>query len=247
MGFFDIFKKDKKKTAVPSSFQKVQELLFPNGDQLKQIEFLQNHFGNKYEQQEISENLIFILSGYLLSETGKTRDVSISKVLDRPRNRMSREEIEFLHDYALKNHPKLSLIDVVTTFSKILSEDGCNSDILPGANGQYGFSPNNPIPTDGIMGIYDYLSRLYIENQNVTYVREMSVSSSVSKHPVDKFYINSHKGKYTLYFSGYQRRTSQLAPNGFILVDNNNFIISSSNLQYPAGYKLSFVLLFYQN
>ena len=165
MGLFDFFKKKSNNPYdnLPPAFQKAFAVLFPNGvdDHQRQLKELATYYCSKYEQQEIDSNLIFILSGYLITCDTKTREAAISKVLARPNNRIIKSEVEYLYDYALDNHPKLKGLVVAKEIMDTLSSDGCSTDTIPGGIGVFGYSSDNPIPTEGVIGIYDYLSRLY--------------------------------------------------------------------------------------
>ena len=241
MGLFDFFKR-KKQTMSPA-FQEALKILFPNGlnDRTRQLNELKKYFGSKYDvENDISVNLIFILTGYLITGNIKTREASISSVLNRANNKMTQTDVEYLHDFALKNHPKLSALLLVEVISDTLSQDGCDTDAIPNGEGVFGLSSGNPIPVNGVIGIYDYLSRLYDESgHKVSYKRVGTTLNNLFKHPVDEFQINSAKGLETLYFSAYHKRTSRLSPSGYILVDINNVIISTSSRDFPFGYKLT--------
>ena len=246
MGLFDFFKKKKETNPyknLPPAFQKAFSIMFPNGveDHERQVNELCSYFAGKYEFQEIDSNLIYILTGYLITGNTKSRENAISQVLNRPNNRMSENEVEYLYNFALKNHPKLSQLLIAESMMDSMSSDGCDTDTIPGGSGYFGLSPKNPIPTKGVLGIYDYLARLYDDNAKlVSYERTGTIENEVSVHPIDVFKISTSKGVETLYFSGYHKRTSELAPMGFILVNSNNIIISSGNSRdYPFGYKLA--------
>lgn len=245
MRLFDFFK---KKETNPSNnltqpIQKAFEIIFPNGvaDHEKQVNELFSHFGGKYEFQEVDSNLVYVLTGYLITGNTQSRENAISQVLNRPNNRMSKNDVEYLYNFAIKNHPKLSQLLIAESMIDSLSADGCDTDTIPGGSGYYGLSPKNPIPTKGVIGIYDYLARLYDEEiKQVTYERTGAIINEVSAHPIDVFQITSSKGVENLYFSGYHKRTSELSPIGYILVDSNNTIISSgNNRDFPLGYKLT--------
>lgn len=243
MGFFSLFKKNKNNNTydkLPPVFQKAFAVLFPNGvdDHERQLKELSVYFDFKYNQQEIDSNLIFILSGYLVTGDTKTREFAVSNVLKRPNNRMLLSEVEYLYNYAVKNHPKLKGLLLAEEIMDRLSNDGCYTDVIPGGSGLFGFSSDNPIPVKGVIGIYDYLSRLY-DGQGilVSYERSGTVESYLSKHPVDEYHICSTNGSDTLYFSTYHKRTSQLSPSNYVLVDDNKVIISNGGTKYSLGQK----------
>ena len=80
MGLFDLFrKKQKHDTNLPPSLQKAIAILFPNGndDRLRQLKELGEHYGSKYELDYINNNLIFILSGYLITGNIMTKEKAL--------------------------------------------------------------------------------------------------------------------------------------------------------------------------
>ena len=187
MGLFDFFNKIKNRhKQMTPAFQEAFNVLFPNGnsDYKRQMNDLCTHFDSKYNADDINVNVIFILTGYLITGNTKTREHSISSVIARVENKMTRNDVEYLHDYVLANHPKLSSLLLIEKMSDALCEDGSDADIVLGGNGEFGFSPNNPIPTKGVIGIYDYLSRLYDKDYNkVSYTRIRSLSNNFRDYP----------------------------------------------------------------
>ena len=72
MGFFDFFKKKKADSYLdnmPPAMRQAFAVLFPKGvaDHDRQLDELCKHFGNKYDRQNIDSNLIYILTGYLIT------------------------------------------------------------------------------------------------------------------------------------------------------------------------------------
>lgn len=236
MGLFDLFKKSDSFEArlkkMPKSFQDAFKVLFPNGvdDHNRQVEELYEHFDKKIPKDDLASNLIFVLTGYLLTRNFVTKEHAVHALLGRNGNVLNNAEAEYLHDYALNNHPKLASVVTLREIESLMGSDGCDSDTIPGGTGMFGLNWNNPIPTKGVSGIYDYLSRLYdIECNKIEYTRTGTVNSSVSHHPVDVFRISSPKGSTAMYFSAYHKRTSQLSPSGYILVNDNRLEIKAKH------------------
>lgn len=140
-------------------------ILFPNGenDHQRQLNELSQYFKNKYGKEEIDSNLIYILIGYLISGKIKTIDNAISQVMARPNNYMISSDVEYLCDFAVNNHPKLQGLLITEQIMNKLSDDGCDTDTIPNGCCAFGHTSSNPIPTKGVSGIYDYLTRLYDE------------------------------------------------------------------------------------
>ena len=112
MGLFDFFKKKKQDNFLanmPPAMRQAFAVLFPNGvaDHDRQLDELCKHFGNKYKREDVDSNLIFILTGYLITGDAKTKDNSINKVLSRPNNTMSKADVEYLYNFALRIHSQI--------------------------------------------------------------------------------------------------------------------------------------------
>src|SRR5690606_25244200 len=93
-----------------------------------------------------------------------------------------------------------------------LNPDAVDADILPSASGEFGYSPDNPIPTNGIQGTINYLRRLRDSAGNRLEFRRIgSFESSSTSFPVDGYRINYLAGEResVLYFSPYQLRISR--------------------------------------
>ena len=227
---------------MPKSFQDAFKVLFPNGvdDHKRQVEELYEHFDKRIQKDDLASNLIFVLTGYLLTKNFVTKEHAVHALLGRKGDVLKKAEAEYLHDYALNNHPKLSSVATLREIESLMGSDGCDSDTIPGGTGMFGLNWDNPIPTKGVSGIYDYLSRLYDNECNkIEYTRTGTVNSSATHHPVDVFRICSPKGTKAMYFSAYHKRTSQLSPSGYLLVDYNRIIISSCYGDGLLGYRLT--------
>lgn len=242
MGLFDIFKKkdpyEEKLKKMPLSMREVFKVLFPSGtkDFVRQSNELFLHFNRRISKDDIEKNLIFILTGYLITGDSKTKESAVNSVMQRHNCPFTKEAAEYMHDYAILNHPKLSALVAIKQIETEMSMDGCDTDTMPGGHGSFGLSKDNPIPAQGVTGIYDYLSRLYDATCNqVKFTRLGTTNCNVSNHPIDAFQIKSSKGVEILYMSAYQKRTSQLSPSGYILVDNNKVILSTEGTGLSVG------------
>ena len=197
MGLFDLFRKrrnDDCLDGLPPAMRRAFAVLFPKGvsDHNRQLDDLCKHFGDKYKREDLDSNLIFILTGYLITHNNETKAACVCRVLERDRNTMSKSDIEYLYNFALSNHQELAPRLVLQSATDIMSRDGCETDTIPGACGLFGFSPDNPIPAHGVPGIYEYLDHLRDEKANkITYKRAGAVSSRISDYPVDVYIITS--------------------------------------------------------
>jgi len=101
-----------------------------------------------------------------------------------------------------------------------LAEDGCDTDEIPGAEGEFGYDLSNPIPTHTTFGSTSYLGRLRTPTgEKVLYERIGSFGSPVSEMPVDGYELTDPGGKElgVIYLSPYQKRNSQKVPSGLDL------------------------------
>lgn len=113
-------------------------------------------------------------------------------------------------------------------------KSGLSCDALPGASGEFGLSPTNPIPVNGPTGEVLYLSRLRTDPglkalwsvaQPVMFHRLRSEDGPTGA--VDAYEVLSldRRVRQTLYLSLYHPRKSRHAPRGFTLArkfDNDN-------------------------
>ena len=97
---------------------------------------------------------------------------------------------------------------------------GTDQDQLPNGYGRFGFDLTNPIPAKGIVAGYAYLDRLLtLDGAKVHYDRIGSFGADVSEHPIDGYKVTAPTGagEVTIYISPYNKKTSNLAPEGFRL------------------------------
>ena len=98
-----------------------------------------------------------------------------------------------------------------------LSEGGCDTDEIPGAEGRFGWDVSNPVPTHTTFGSTSYLARLRTEDgQEVTHERVGSFDSPASEMPVDGYELTDMQGKElgVIYMSPYHQRNSDKSPSG---------------------------------
>ena len=102
-----------------------------------------------------------------------------------------------------------------------LSADGCDTDEILGAEGEFGYDLSNPVPTKTTFGSRSYLGRLRTENGDyVQHERIGSFSSPASDMPVDGYEMRDSDGNDlgVIYISPYHRRNSEKAPHGLRLL-----------------------------
>ena len=91
---------------------------------------------------------------------------------------------------------------------------------VPGASGEFGYTPTNPIATNSPIDCMRYLNRLRQPNgDKVLYRLSRTMLSGFSGHMIDRFEITNLQGARlaTLYLLQYYDCTSRKAPRGFLL------------------------------
>lgn len=92
-----------------------------------------------------------------------------------------------------------------------------DKDEIPWGEGEFGYSPSNPIPTLTSFGNIAYLARLQtMKGEKVKYARLGSTNVENIERPVDIYEISDSNGVICkLYISMYHQRNSEKAPRGF--------------------------------
>ena len=102
-----------------------------------------------------------------------------------------------------------------------LCQEGCESDEIPGGEGEFGWDITNPIPTNTSYGSAQYLRRLRSANgERVLTQRNGSRNYEGNDHPIDIYSLSSPNGEELgeIYVSMYHKRNSGKAPKGLVLV-----------------------------
>jgi len=103
-------------------------------------------------------------------------------------------------------------------------KEGTELDELPTSEGEFGFSPNNPIPLSSISDSRAYLEKLiYIKPgaSQYTWERAGSLQSKIVSTPVDQYNLLDTESKVvkTIFIWTYNKVNSKKAPEGFGLMD----------------------------
>lgn len=101
---------------------------------------------------------------------------------------------------------------------KSLILQGSSCDQLPNSTGDFGTSPTNPIPVNGVHGQIKYINRLRsIEGCGFIYHRLCSIKPKGSDLNIDAYELVSLDAKSwgILYFDMYHPRRSTIAPQGY--------------------------------
>ena len=95
---------------------------------------------------------------------------------------------------------------------------GLDVDELPQGQGKFGYEPTNPVPVDGLLAKEIYLSDLVTSTgKSIVSKRVRAVTVPNIENPIDEMSIFDSSGAFitNLYFSCYQKKISEKAPEGF--------------------------------
>ena len=101
------------------------------------------------------------------------------------------------------------------------TSQACDLDEIPQGFGRFGLEVSNPVPICGVPENRAYLSRLRLASgENFTWKRLGSSRTENIENPIDIYLILDENGNEicSLYLSPYHLKTSQKAPEGFILL-----------------------------
>lgn len=229
--FFSDSKKRKSKKMTSNEqkvFDKMNELLYGGTEQFeKQTWELYKMLRKKYKPEQIANALTWMSlqftkegdkSEYGLVDDGQMR---------RPKNTFSREDAVTIYRYVAKKSFRKALPDAPEDMFELWfanlgnSDEGCTTDVIPGAYGEYGYDLTNPIPTRGVPSNETYLRRLrLLSGENFKWERIGSFGAPNIKHCIDGYEIKTENGESLciIYISPYQHVISNQAPKGFYLV-----------------------------
>ena len=209
-------------------FEKMNEMLYGGTEQFeKQTLELYKMLGMKYNIEQIANALTWMSLQFT-----KEGDKSVYGLVDdgqmrRPKNAFSREDAVTIYRYVAEKSFRKALPDAPEDMFELLfanlgnSDEGCTTDVIPGAYGEYGYDLTNPIPTRGVLSNETYLRRLrLLSGENFKWERIGSFGAPNIKHPIDGYEIitENEESLCTIYISPYQRVISNQAPKGFYLV-----------------------------
>ena len=95
---------------------------------------------------------------------------------------------------------------------------GLNCDTLEIVAGEFGFSPHNPIPVNGVGGVFRYLGKLLNPDGNINMFHRLgSFSSNACQNLVDGFEVVGNDGSNwdVIFLSMYHPRRSNRTPSGY--------------------------------
>ena len=104
---------------------------------------------------------------------------------------------------------------------------GENCDSITGGIGEFGFSYNNPIPVNGDLGTYKYLTKLCSPSLHKLFFHRLgSLLNEINDHPIDAYEVVNFIGTIwdIIFIDFYHPRRSNLAPQGYSLKPYNKKI-----------------------
>lgn len=224
MGLFDIFK-SKEKSELDKTMEKLQKVLFPNGEiditrDAKRVHLLLH---GKLTLDECkacvrgNKALIYIAED-------KSAERLVPSIMRRANNKFSEKEAYSIYAYLSGEAMYLDLLNTMgmggNATTSELHQNAIDADELPNGFGEFGLTATNPIPTISVYGSDDYLNRLRFNGQPITYDRLGSTSSDVTNGSIDIYPVScSGKSLGSIYICPYHRRNSKKAPKGFTFIN----------------------------
>ena len=227
MGLFDIFKKKRKKDEIKSYVKSIQNDIFPGGKEevVRHVSELKEILGNKYSVKEIANLLLYMSTLFNIAQD-KSACRIVSGAMRRSNNVFSEQDATTIYKYIVKQ----SVIKIFgmyneTTFNEFYKtlgnvEGGATTDVIPGAYGEYGLCPTNPVPVRGIPANEAYLRSLrLLSGEGFKWHRIGSTGAPNISDPIDMYQITTNGGTdlCVIYISPYQSIISQKAPKGFFI------------------------------
>ena len=129
--------------------------------------------------------------------------------------------LDFFGKKKKEDQKAAELLEAIIQYQVESHKDGVDTDDIQKGYGPYGLCKTNPVPTRGIPGSNEYLSRLRtkdghsIESSRIGSTRAEDVTSGA----IDMYSISSGGVSLgTVYLCPYHKRNSEKAPEGFRLV-----------------------------
>jgi len=225
MNFFNIFKKEKKEPKGNSFMEKIQNELFPEGKpQIEaETEQLYQSLNERYIKDQIHE--IFLYTSALVHISPDiTQESIVGSIMRRPNNRLSEEDAKKVYLFVARKHYGMKQTIDSEEGKKIErvffgDDNGCFTDEMPDAYGEFGLEPTNPVPVRGIIGNRAYLGKLRTaDGQPITWTRDGSTHSQNIGKTIDIYTITNSQAQpiARLYICPYNSMVSRKIPKGFM-------------------------------
>ena len=219
MGLFDFFRR-KKEPEMPEALAKIFKLYFPQGREQQKVltEKLCQKLNNRFSFEEVTNNYVFVLT-CLFMDDDKSMDAIIEKVLNRPNNKLTRNDISSIYNHAVENNEQLSRTVGLLNIMETMCSKGTTEDSMPEGYGEFGLDITNPIPIHGVQDNENYLRKLRLANgSSIKWSRIGSCKAPNIEQIIDNYIIHDLSGNKicNLYLCPYNRKTSNKTPKGFI-------------------------------
>lgn len=229
MGFFDIFKKNKKQSELAKVMNQLQGQMFPGGksEVMAQVNEVKKLLSGNYPMDAITGTFTYMTTMFTVTQDKSAERVVRQGALRRPHNQISEEDAMTMYKYIVRRHliQNFGTCDdmMFNTFYAAIgnSEDGCKTDVIPEGYGEYGLCSTNPVPVRGIASSEVYLGKLRLENgEAIKWQRVGSTGAPNIKNSIDIYRIHTVSGREVglIYISPYQATTSKIAPKGYKMV-----------------------------
>jgi hypothetical protein len=129
--------------------------------------------------------------------------------------------LDFFGKKKKEDQEAAELLKALIQYQMESRKDGVDTDDIPKGYGPYGLCKTNPVPTRGIHGSNEYLSRLRTKDgRSIESSRNGSTNKEdVTSGAIDIYSITSGGVSLgTVYLCPYHKRNSGKAPEGFRLV-----------------------------
>lgn len=129
--------------------------------------------------------------------------------------------LDFFGKKRKEDQEAAELLKVLVQYQVESRKDGIDTDDIPKGYGPFGLSKTNPLPTRGIPGSNEYLSRLRTSDGRPTESSRIgsTTAEEVTGGAIDMYSIScAGTGLGTVYLCPYHKKNSGKAPEGFRLV-----------------------------
>jgi len=129
--------------------------------------------------------------------------------------------LDFFGQKKKEEQETAELLKAMMQFQVESRKDGVTTDDIPKGYGPFGLCKTNPVPTRGVPGSNEYLSRLRTnDGRSIESSRIGSTSAEdVTSGMIDMYSIsNGGVNLSTVYLCPYHKKNSGKAPEGFVLV-----------------------------
>lgn len=204
------------------------DLIFPKGVEQRDrlISKFESFSGNRYSKENI-RSWVTLTASSLKFFDDKSEDRIVSYIVKKSENALHLDDGKYLYSIVSKEvlFPVFDTNENDEFLTQLINagygnnNEGYDSDIIPGAIGEFGFVATNPIPVKGIMGGYAYLENLLFEDGTpITHQRTGSTGADNIENSIDCYKIlKDGIEKSIIYISPYHKKNSAIAPKGFKL------------------------------